>query len=247
MSRARAWGLEAHRGYADRGLRRPWPVVYGVNVRATYIGRDASDIASGIHRAGRSRCACCALRRARGGYFWIAIHLLWICAPLRWVRRVPTPGTSVGAICCYSVCTYGAASGIRAAHPSVYKEKWLGFACVMATPRSATSDAMRDGVQGGSATRQTGGVVHGDEENIMNRHLHHTNNAVQGAPGDGLRSARPGEALPITRTLCDGLPAVVSYWKPTENELAILTGGGSIALWVVGATMPPIMLVVDPQ
>ena len=81
----------------------------------------------------------------------------------------------------------------------------------------------------------------------MNRHLHHTNNAVQGAPGDRLQPGRPGEALPITRTLCDGLPAVVSYWKPTENELAILAGGGSIALWVVGATMPPIMLAVDPQ
>jgi hypothetical protein len=56
-----------------------------------------------------------------------------------------------------------------------------------------------------------------------------------------------GEALPVTRTLCDGLPAVVSYWKPTENELAILASGGSIALWVVGASMPPIMLAVDPQ
>lgn len=81
----------------------------------------------------------------------------------------------------------------------------------------------------------------------MNRHLHHTNNAVQCAPCDSLQPIRPGQALPVTRTLCDGFPAVVSYWKPSENELAILAGGGSIALWVVGATMPPVMLVVDPQ
>ena len=54
-------------------------------------------------------------------------------------------------------------------------------------------------------------------------------------------------ALSITRTGCDGIPAVVSYWKPTENELAILAAGGSIALWVIGSTMLPVMLAVDAQ
>ena len=81
----------------------------------------------------------------------------------------------------------------------------------------------------------------------MNSYLHHTNNDVLGAPKGWEQAKLPCSALPITRTECDGIPAVVSYWKPTENEMAILAGGGSIALWVVGSTMPPVMLAVDAQ
>lgn len=81
----------------------------------------------------------------------------------------------------------------------------------------------------------------------MNCYRHHTNNDVLGAPKGWDQAQLPCEALPITRTECEGIPAVVSYWKPTENELAILAGGGSIALWVIGSTMPPVMLAVDAQ
>ena len=81
----------------------------------------------------------------------------------------------------------------------------------------------------------------------MNKHQHHTNNAVLGAPAGWDQGQLPCSALPITRTECDGIPAVVSYWRPSENELAILAGGGSIALWVIGSTMPPVMLAVDAQ
>jgi hypothetical protein len=80
----------------------------------------------------------------------------------------------------------------------------------------------------------------------MNKHHHHTNNAVLCGP-KGWSQGQPCSALPITRTECDGIPAMVSYWKPSENELAILAGGGSIALWVIGSTMPPVMLAVDAQ
>jgi len=80
----------------------------------------------------------------------------------------------------------------------------------------------------------------------MNKHQHHTNNDVLGAPKGWNQAQLSCEAHPITRTECDGIPAVVSYWKPTENELAILAAGGSIALWVIGSTMPPVMLAVDP-
>ena len=80
----------------------------------------------------------------------------------------------------------------------------------------------------------------------MNKYQHHTNNDVLGAPQGWDQAQLPCSALPITRTECDGIPAVVSYWKPTENELAILAAGGSIALWVIGSTMPPLMLAVDP-
>lgn len=81
----------------------------------------------------------------------------------------------------------------------------------------------------------------------MNKHQHHTNNDVLGAPKGWDQAQLPCDALAITRTECDGIPAVVSYWKPSENELAILAGGGSIALWVIGSTMPPVMLAVDAQ
>lgn len=81
----------------------------------------------------------------------------------------------------------------------------------------------------------------------MNKHQHHTNNAVLGAPAGWDQGQLHCSALPITRTECDGHPAVVSYWKPSDNELGILAGGGSIALWVIGSTMPPVMLAVDPQ
>jgi hypothetical protein len=81
----------------------------------------------------------------------------------------------------------------------------------------------------------------------MNKIQHSTNNAVLGAPVGWNQGDLPCGALPITRTECEGMPAVVSYWRPSENELAILAGGGSVALWVVGTTMPPVMLAVDPE
>lgn len=45
----------------------------------------------------------------------------------------------------------------------------------------------------------------------------------------------------------EGLAAVVSYWRRTKEELAILQAGGSVALWVIGATMPQVSLEVDPS
>lgn len=81
----------------------------------------------------------------------------------------------------------------------------------------------------------------------MNCYRHHTNNDALRAPNSWDQAQLPCSALPVTRTECDGIPAVVSYWRPTENELAILAAGGSIALWVIGSTMPPVMLAVDAQ
>lgn len=80
----------------------------------------------------------------------------------------------------------------------------------------------------------------------MNKHQHHTNNAVLCAPAGWDQAQLPCEALPITRIEVEGMAAVVSYWKPSENELAMLAAGGSIALTVLGVTMPPVMLAVDP-
>jgi hypothetical protein len=81
----------------------------------------------------------------------------------------------------------------------------------------------------------------------MNKHQHHTNNAVLGAPAGWDQAELPCAALPITRINIEGMAAVVSYWKPSENELAILATGGSAALTLLGVTMPPAMLAVDPE
>ena len=80
----------------------------------------------------------------------------------------------------------------------------------------------------------------------MNRHEHPSNNAVLGAPKGWDQAALPCGALPVTRTEAEGQPCIASYWKPTAEELAALNAGGLVALWVIGATMPPVSLQVDP-
>lgn len=79
----------------------------------------------------------------------------------------------------------------------------------------------------------------------MHRTQHPSNNAVLGAPGGWDQNELPCGALPITRTVVDGVAAVVSYWQPNAEELAALNAGRPVALWVVGSTMPPVALEVD--
>ncbi|MBV6321917.1 hypothetical protein [Duganella violaceipulchra] len=80
----------------------------------------------------------------------------------------------------------------------------------------------------------------------MNQHQHPSNNDVLGAPKGWDQDEVPCRALPITRVSYDGIAAVMSYWKPTADELAMLNAGGSVALSIIGTTMPPVMLAVDP-
>ncbi|WP_194720810.1 hypothetical protein [Noviherbaspirillum malthae] len=79
----------------------------------------------------------------------------------------------------------------------------------------------------------------------MNKTQHPSNNAVLGAPAGWDQKQLPCSALPVTRTDWDGVPAVLSFWKPTAEELAALNAGGSVVLWVAGQTMPPVALTVD--
>lgn len=79
----------------------------------------------------------------------------------------------------------------------------------------------------------------------MNKTQHRSNNAVLGAPDGWDQSQLPCDALPVTKLLWDGLPAVVSYWRPTAEELAALNTGALVALSVVGHTMPPVALYVE--
>lgn len=78
----------------------------------------------------------------------------------------------------------------------------------------------------------------------MRKHQHPSNNGVLGAPAGWNQAELPCGALPITRTECDGVPTVVSYWMPSTEELAALNAGKPIALWVVGTTMPPVAVEV---
>lgn len=79
----------------------------------------------------------------------------------------------------------------------------------------------------------------------MNKVQHPSNNGVLGAPAGWNQAGFPCGALPITRTECEGQPAIVSYWEPNAEELAALNAGSPIALWVIGQTMPPVALSVD--
>lgn len=45
-------------------------------------------------------------------------------------------------------------------------------------------------------------------------------------------------------TLSDGSNAMVSKWTPTSEQLAILNGGGSIYLGIIGERHPPIAMAV---
>lgn len=80
----------------------------------------------------------------------------------------------------------------------------------------------------------------------MNKMQHPSNNAVLGAPAGWDQEQLACSALPVTRTEWDGAPAVVSFWKPTAEELAMLNAGGAVQLWIVGHTMPPVALAVEP-
>lgn len=81
----------------------------------------------------------------------------------------------------------------------------------------------------------------------MNKLQHRSNNGVLGAPAGWDQAELPCAALPITRTHMDGVPCIVSYWTPTAAEIAQIVAGAPIALWIVGQTMPPVTLQVEPD
>ena len=81
----------------------------------------------------------------------------------------------------------------------------------------------------------------------MNRTQHPSNNDVLGAPKGWDQSTAKVSALPITRTEMDGHDAIISFWKPTPEEIEELKNGGLIALWVIGSGMPPVAIEVEPK
>jgi hypothetical protein len=49
-------------------------------------------------------------------------------------------------------------------------------------------------------------------------------------------------ALPATRVIIDGADCMMTVWKPTEEELIEIAGGGCIAMIVLGTAHPPVIL-----
>ncbi len=80
----------------------------------------------------------------------------------------------------------------------------------------------------------------------MNRAQHPSNNAVLGAPAGWDQSSLLCDALPITRTEIDGVSVVVAFWRPSKDEIAALCAGGLVGVWVVGNTVPPMSVTVEP-
>lgn len=75
---------------------------------------------------------------------------------------------------------------------------------------------------------------------------HPSNNRVLGAPKGWDQKELPCGALPITDMVYENIPHVVSFWRPTADELAVLNAGGTVALWITGHTMPPVSLGAEP-
>jgi hypothetical protein len=80
----------------------------------------------------------------------------------------------------------------------------------------------------------------------MNRAQHPSNNAVLGAPRQWDQDELPCDAMPITRTEVNDRPAIISFWRPTAAELAQLNAGALVAVWMIGHTMPPTSIGVEP-
>lgn len=73
---------------------------------------------------------------------------------------------------------------------------------------------------------------------------HPSNNDVLGAPpGVPIDECQP---LPITRVLfSNDVPAVWSYWQPTEAERQAIASGAAVRLSIHGFTHPPLHVGVD--
>ena len=75
---------------------------------------------------------------------------------------------------------------------------------------------------------------------------HKSSNRVLGAPPGWNQGELPCSALAITDGHCNGVPCVISFWRPTPAELLALVNGGNVMLCVIGSNMPPVNMEVVP-
>lgn len=82
----------------------------------------------------------------------------------------------------------------------------------------------------------------------MNFVQHPTNNHAMGAPKGWDHGAEPCGTLPMTvRPHATAGVELVSYWKPTVDELIELNSGGLVTLHVLGAGHPVVAMGVVPR
>lgn len=75
---------------------------------------------------------------------------------------------------------------------------------------------------------------------------HPSNNCVLEAPQGWDQKSTECSSLPVTVTEVNGLPCVFSYWTLEEKDIELIKAGGSIALVIVGRSMPPVSIGVTP-
>jgi hypothetical protein len=61
-------------------------------------------------------------------------------------------------------------------------------------------------------------------------------------PSNNIAFGAQGTVLPVTQTQADGKNVLISFWKPTPEELMSLNTGALIALTVVGEQMPTVSM-----
>lgn len=77
---------------------------------------------------------------------------------------------------------------------------------------------------------------------------HPSNTRVLGAPDGWNQGDLECHALPVTDVVYPGgVRALMSFWQPTAEELAVLNAGGLIGLSVVGVAMPPVAIFAEPR
>lgn len=79
----------------------------------------------------------------------------------------------------------------------------------------------------------------------MNYTQHPTNNKVLGAPAGWSQKELPCGALPITAIPEGALTRMVSWWRPTKEELQAIAAGGLIQLHIIGNVHPVVAMAVD--
>ncbi len=81
----------------------------------------------------------------------------------------------------------------------------------------------------------------------MNFILHKSTTHMLGEPLDWDSDKATCNSLPVTKGTMSGLPICISYWTPTEVEIANILAGGFVQLTVIGETMAPVMLAVTTE
>lgn len=51
--------------------------------------------------------------------------------------------------------------------------------------------------------------------------------------------------IPATMLAETPPPVIATFWRPTPEELALLTSNGLIGLWVFGTAHPPVAITVE--